>query len=106
MTRHYANLESFRLWMDHEGYAWGDLAVLRQPPAGLTGSDFLRLRASLSIARRMNAITATRAASMLRISGQLGIAPPAAEPERLEKFCTLSDQPYNAWLRTLEPRGP
>jgi hypothetical protein len=104
MTRHYATLEAFRLWMDHEGYAWADLSVLRTPPAGLTATDFLRLRASLSIARRMNALTVIRAKNTLRISQQLGISPPVVEPERVQKFCTLSDAEYSAWQRTLEPR--
>jgi hypothetical protein len=99
MTSHYATLEPFRLWMDHEGYAWADLSVLRNPPANLTGSDFLRLRASLSIARRMNALTARRAENTLGISRKLGLAPPPPEPVRVEKFCTLSDAGYNAWLR-------
>lgn len=105
MTRHYGTLEAFRLWMDHEGFAWADLSVLRNPPAGLTASDFLRLRASLSIAGRMNAITVTRARATLRISRQLGISYPAVTPERLEKFCTLSDVEYGAWQRSLEPRN-
>jgi hypothetical protein len=99
MASHYATLEPFRLWMDHEGYAWADLSVLRNPPANLTGTDFLRLRASLSIARRMNAITARRAESTLGISRKLGLAPPPPEPLRVEKFCSLSDSEYNAWLR-------
>jgi hypothetical protein len=105
MTSHYATLEPFRLWMDHEGYAWADLSVLRNPPANLTGSDFLRLRASLSIARRMNAITARRAENTLGISRKLGLTPPPPEPVRVEKFCALSDVGYNAWQRdTGQPR--
>ena len=104
MTRHYASLEGFRLWMDHEGFAWADLAVLRNPPARLTATDFLRLRASLSIATRMNAITVTYAQRTLRISRQLGISPPVVDPVRVQQFCTLSDVEYAAWQRTLEPR--
>jgi hypothetical protein len=99
MTRHYSTLEGFRLRMDHEGFAWADLSVLRDPPAGLTASDFIRLRASLSVAARMNGLTVARATSTLRISRQLGIYTPPVEPERLQKFCTLSDLEYNAWLQ-------
>ncbi len=105
LIRHYGTLEAFRLWMDHEGFAWGDLSVLRNPPAGLGASDFLRLRASLSIARRMNALTAIRAENTLRISRQLGISPPVVEPERVEKFCALSDLEYAAWQRSVAPRN-
>ena len=101
MARHYASLEGFRLWMDHEGFAWGDLSVLQNPPAGLVASDFLRLRASLSIARRMNAITAINAERMLRGSKDLGLPPPVVDPQRVQKSCTLSDAVFAAYQRTL-----
>jgi hypothetical protein len=104
MTRHYAGMEGLRIWMDHEGFAWADLNVLRGPPAGLTASDFIRLRASLTIARRMNALTITRAQRLLRLSQQLSISPVPVDPEWVQKFCTLSDEAFGAYRRTVEER--
>lgn len=104
MGQYYARLLDFRGWMENENPAWADLAVLRNPPAGLIGSDFLRLRASLNIARRINAITTTNAQRELHLGAKLGVVHVPVDPERVEKFCTLSDEGFAAYQRTLEPR--
>ena len=98
MSRYYAQLPQFTIWMDDESAAWSDLSVLNKPPAGLGPSDVLRLRGSLNRAQRAEFLILLNAYRSLTLSDQLGIARTLPEQRRVDEFCKMSDDKSDALL--------
>jgi len=94
-----------RVWLDQESEAWQTLSVLRNPPREIVGGDLLRLRGALVTAQWAESLITLNAGRQVRLSRQLGIADPPPEKTRVEKFCTLNEEAWLQYVRSLELRN-
>ena len=94
MSRYYAQLPDFTAWNRDENAAWNELAILQNPPSGLTASDLIRLRADLAVAKYAEYLLVSNARRELRVANQLGIADPATDEVRVKNFCTMSSDDF------------
>jgi len=94
MSRFYKWVLDFENWTQREEDRWTDLAVLRNPPAGLGPSDFMRLRGGLAAIQRTDSLIEVNAVRALNMADALGIPRPAADRDRTRLFCSLSEEDF------------
>lgn len=103
MSLYYARLDDFRPRVNEERIAWQQLSILQNPPAGITTSDLIRLRAELATAQNMQGLISLNAQRQLVLTRQLGIAVPATDAARVRNFCTMSTLDELRLLKATEP---
>ena len=99
--RYYAAFGNFVIWENTEREAWRTLSVLRQPPKEITVSDLLPLRAALMTVRDSERLYDLNAVREMNLSRQIGVATANPDRDRVEKFCTLDFEAYNAYALSL-----
>jgi len=104
MSRYYATLPDFRVWLGREGDAWRELSGLQKPLAGLTASDLMRLRVQLTTAKSSLDLINLAVPTALRRSKTLGLPDAKGEPLVVENFCTMDDERFQHFMRT-RPRA-
>ncbi len=107
MSRFYKWVLDFQDWTQREEDRWTDLAVLREPPAGLGPSDFMRLRGSLTAIRRTDSLIRVNSTRALRVADALGIPRPPVDQHRLRLFCSTDEENFvqNTSEREASQRG-
>ena len=90
----YDFLSAFRGWTDQEEENWADLAVLRNPPAGLAPGDLARLHRNIAILGRVGSLITLNAARVFKLTDALGIPRPAANPDQVRRFCSTNQEEY------------
>jgi hypothetical protein len=104
ISRYYATLPDFVVWIAKEGDAWRALSGLQKPLAGLTPSDLMHLRVQLETAKSSLDLINLAGPNMLRRSSLLGLPEPTPEVKVVENFCTMNDERYQHFMRT-RPRS-
>ncbi|MBV9548163.1 MAG: hypothetical protein JO256_00640 [Alphaproteobacteria bacterium] len=102
LSLYYTRLEIFQPLVNEERIAWQQLSILQNPPAGLTPSDLIRLRAALATAQNMGGLISLSAQRILQLTRQLGITVPATDPMRVNNFCTMSTLDEQRLLKAQE----
>jgi len=104
LGRYYAQLQLIDPLKVQEGDAWQELSVLQNPPKGIGVSDLLRLRVALGTVDRVERLIVLDALRQLNVSRMLNIAYQPADPQLVEKFCSLGDLEYLDFIRSRESR--
>jgi len=94
MSRFYGMLPEITYWMRGDMEAWAQLALLKNPPAGLDSSDVARLRGILGLAERYIFLMDLNSRRMLKLGEELHIAPEPVDDGRVKAFCAGSDEEY------------
>ena len=94
MSRYYAWLSDFKGWTVQESITWSELAVLRNPPAGLGPSDFLRLHADLNIIHELRGLVKLNTARVIRLSAALGVPQVPMDHDRQRLFCSTDEEEF------------
>ncbi len=104
ISRYYAQLPDFRNFVGQESVAWQRLSVLPKLPKGATASDLIGLRADLRAAQDAEYLIIINGERQLRVSQQLGVATPAANPVRVKNWCTMDTDAYRRYRRSQDLR--
>jgi hypothetical protein len=96
MSAFYAALPHIDTWTNDEGAEWAALSVLQTAPANVAPSDITRLRGALDHAHRLNYLLVAGSYRMLKLSDQIGVVRPPAEPGYVGDFCKKSDSQVEA----------
>jgi hypothetical protein len=104
MSRYYAQMENIDGLAKSEGGAFGDLATLMNPPAGMVTTDLIQIRNNLRAAKAFESLVVSSATRQLRISAQLGLPEPKVDPVRVKNFCTMSQDDFIRWRTTQDLR--
>jgi len=99
MSQFYKWVLDFQDWTQREEDRWAELTALREPPAGLGPSDFIRLRGGLAAIRRTDSLVRTNSGRALKMADALGIPRPPVDQERLRLYCSLSEEDFAERLR-------
>jgi hypothetical protein len=102
MSRFYKWVSDFDNWTQREEDKWTDLAVLREPPAGLGPSDFMRLRGGLAAIQRTNSLVVANSARALEMADRLGIPRPPVDQHRTQLFCSTNEEDFVQSIRNSE----
>ena len=88
---------------DREEDTWADLALLRNPPAGLAPGDLARLHRSIALLRRTGSLIEVNTLRAFKLSAALGIPRPAgATQDQVRRFCTSNEEEYLQGVRDSE----
>ena len=103
MNRYYAILPDVRAALSAEGMAWMELSILRNPPAGITTPDLIRLRVNLSIAQRFGNQILTLSRREINLGKRLGLGEAKPDPLLVKYFCSsLTPEEYQRWRALVE----
>jgi hypothetical protein len=94
MGRYYAQLPQFTAWMNDESTGWSELAVLNNPPAGLSADAIARLRNTLERDKRLAFLILLNSKRMLNLVRPLDLQ--AGPVPQVNAFCTLGDEQLQA----------
>jgi hypothetical protein len=102
MNRFYKWVSDFQDWTQREEDHWSELTVLRNPPAGLGPSDFMRLRASLAAVRRADSLAQVNSTRALKMADGLGIPRAPVDQQRLRMYCSMNEEGFVEKMRDIE----
>jgi len=94
MGRYYAQLPQFTAWMNDESVGWSELAILNNPPTGLSADAIARLRNTLDRDKRLAFLILLNSKRMLNQVRPLGLQ--AVPVPLIQAFCTLGDEKLQA----------
>jgi hypothetical protein len=103
MGSYYKWVSDFEGWTAREEDSWSELAVLRNPPAGLGPSDFMRLRASLAAIRRTASLVEANSGRALKMADALSIPRQPVDQNRLRLFCSMNEEDFVPSVRNADP---
>ncbi len=94
MGRYYAQLPQFTAWMNDESIGWSELAVMNNPPTGLSADAIARLQNTLDRNKRLAFLVLLNSKRMLNLVRPLGLQ--AGPAPQVKAFCTLGDAQLQA----------